>query len=262
MASGDRGFGRHVCVLQILPRWIPGAAAMSAPDFGEEQRPAPDVSREELLARLTELREAQERATGWGAAVGARHEEIMAIERRLAAPPRSDAESVEEIAKIIYSVMPFDGTGPFKPEWIPGGNSFRQDEARYAARAILSLYQPQASAMREAALSVLDKRLGSYAEQQANDGLTAFGKHGYLVTKNIRDELEIALAALSPSVAVERQTSVNPDEADPTFAAMVNAARDEHFRLKGFHPYTADIIAMLKAALSLSRPHHSTQTGE
>ena len=41
------------------------------------------------------------------------------------------------------------------------------------------------------------------------------------------------------------------DEADPHFCAMVNAARDEHFRLKGFHPYTADIIAMLKAALSV-----------
>jgi len=45
------------------------------------------------------------------------------------------------------------------------------------------------------------------------------------------------------------------DEADPHFCAMVNAARDEHFRLKGFHPYTADIIAMLKAALSVpSKP--------
>jgi hypothetical protein len=40
MASTGRGFGRHACVLQILPRWIPGAAAMSAPDFGEEKRPA------------------------------------------------------------------------------------------------------------------------------------------------------------------------------------------------------------------------------
>jgi hypothetical protein len=42
------------------------------------------------------------------------------------------------------------------------------------------------------------------------------------------------------------------DEGDPKFCAMVNAARDEHFRLKGFHPYSADIIAMLKAALSVS----------
>ena len=53
----------------------------------------------------------------------------------------------------------------------------------------------------------------------------------------------------------EPQAAPALDEADPTFAAMVNAARDEHFRLKGFHPYTADVIAMLKAALAVTRPH-------
>lgn len=41
-------------------------------------------SRDEMLARLAELRAANEAATSWGAAVGARSEEIRDLERRLA----------------------------------------------------------------------------------------------------------------------------------------------------------------------------------
>ena len=39
------------------------------------------------------------------------------------------------------------------------------------------------------------------------------------------------------------------DESNPTFCKMVNAMRDEYLRLKGFAPYTADLISMLRAAL-------------
>lgn len=44
----------------------------------------PTPSRDEMLARLAELRAANEAATSWGAAVGARSEEIRNLERRLA----------------------------------------------------------------------------------------------------------------------------------------------------------------------------------
>jgi hypothetical protein len=44
----------------------------------------PTPSRDEMLARLAKLRAANEAATSWGAAVGARSEEIRDLERRLA----------------------------------------------------------------------------------------------------------------------------------------------------------------------------------
>jgi hypothetical protein len=45
----------------------------------------PDSDRAKIEARLAELYEKQAAATGWGAAVGARHEEIKSLEGRLAA---------------------------------------------------------------------------------------------------------------------------------------------------------------------------------
>lgn len=63
------------------------------------------------------------------------------------------------------------------------------------------------------------------------------------------DTLSVAQLVLRGAPA--RCDAVTMNEADPHFCAMVNAARDEHIRLKGFAPYTAEIIAMLKAALSL-----------
>ena len=43
----------------------------------------------------------------------------------------------EVIARAIYEDMPYDGKGE-KPAWVPLGNSFKQDEARCKADAILS----------------------------------------------------------------------------------------------------------------------------
>ena len=43
-----------------------------------------------LTARLDELEKANEAATGWGAAVGARHEEIKSIKGRLSTPQGCD----------------------------------------------------------------------------------------------------------------------------------------------------------------------------
>lgn len=52
----------------------------------------------------------------------------------------------EEIAKIVYDAMPYRPVKHEpKPEWVPGGNSLMQDEARRAADAILSLAQAKAS---------------------------------------------------------------------------------------------------------------------
>jgi len=43
----------------------------------------------------------------------------------------------EVIARNIYENMSYDGKGE-KPAWVPYGNSFKQDEARCKADAILS----------------------------------------------------------------------------------------------------------------------------
>lgn len=53
--------------------------------------------------------------------------------------PRWDAndnrryEPVETLAKEIYDALPYDGAGK-KPAWVPNGNSWKQDDARFAAR--------------------------------------------------------------------------------------------------------------------------------
>lgn len=47
--------------------------------------------------------------------------------------------AIEKRAKEIYEAMPFDGVGAKeKPTWVERGNSFKQDEARRAARAELA----------------------------------------------------------------------------------------------------------------------------
>lgn len=52
-------------------------------------------------------------------------------------PARRDFEPVEEKAKEIYEGFAFDGPGE-KPAWVKGGNSDKQDEARYIARGIIA----------------------------------------------------------------------------------------------------------------------------
>jgi hypothetical protein len=44
---------------------------------------------------------------------------------------------VEFYAKAIYGAMEYDGPGE-KPEWVPNGNSLKQDEARRYARAVIA----------------------------------------------------------------------------------------------------------------------------
>jgi hypothetical protein len=53
---------------------------------------------------------------------------------------------VEQIARIIYDAFPFTprNTADQKPEWVPNGNSYRQDDARKAARFILALIEQPA----------------------------------------------------------------------------------------------------------------------
>jgi len=44
-------------------------------------------------------------------------------------------EPVETLAKVIYDGFVYDGpAGTKKPAWTPGGNGFKQDEARSLAR--------------------------------------------------------------------------------------------------------------------------------
>ena len=54
----------------------------------------------------------------------------------------NDALRIEKAAKAIYDLMPFDDQGPYgvreKPDWVEGGNSLKQDEARRYARAALA----------------------------------------------------------------------------------------------------------------------------
>lgn len=49
--------------------------------------------------------------------------------------PRTEADRLEMLAKVAYEKMKHEGPG-VKPEWHPGGNSFKQDEAREIALAV------------------------------------------------------------------------------------------------------------------------------
>lgn len=53
-------------------------------------------------------------------------------------------EKIEQIAEIVYYSFPFEPTPlvSAKPDWVPNGNSVRQDDARFAATAILALLKP------------------------------------------------------------------------------------------------------------------------
>ena len=46
----------------------------------------------------------------------------------------------EDIAKFMYSLMTYDGVGE-NPEWVPSGNSLKQDEARRHANKVLKIIQ-------------------------------------------------------------------------------------------------------------------------
>lgn len=63
----------------------------------------PTPSRDEMLARLAELRAANEATTSWGAAVGARSEEIRNLERRLAV---SASDGVQKETPLTKQELP------------------------------------------------------------------------------------------------------------------------------------------------------------
>lgn len=54
-------------------------------------------------------------------------------------PSNRSYEPVEKRAKEIYAAFEYDGPpGTIKPEWTPGGNGIKQDEARQIARREMS----------------------------------------------------------------------------------------------------------------------------
>ena len=46
-------------------------------------------------------------------------------------------EAREEIAEIIYNIFHYEDKGK-KPQWLPGGNSLKQDEARDVADKVIT----------------------------------------------------------------------------------------------------------------------------
>lgn len=68
---------------------------------------------------------------------------------------RAPGDEREEIARIIYDALPFDGTLTHarKPTWVSGGNSIRQDDARRTADKILARHPTREAG---AAISVHD----------------------------------------------------------------------------------------------------------
>jgi hypothetical protein len=50
---------------------------------------------------------------------------------------RADDYAIEVVATAIYEAMPYDGPGT-KPQWVTGGNSLRQQDARLRALAALT----------------------------------------------------------------------------------------------------------------------------
>lgn len=53
---------------------------------------------------------------------------------------------IERVAMIFYNLIPHDGAGE-RPEWVAGGNSFKQDEARQYARAVIKAMREPTEAM-------------------------------------------------------------------------------------------------------------------
>lgn len=59
-------------------------------------------------------------------------------------------KDIERLARAVYERMPFDdGPDPAaKPDWVPNGNSLKQDEARMYVRAVLqAMREPSTQAM-------------------------------------------------------------------------------------------------------------------
>jgi hypothetical protein len=52
-------------------------------------------------------------------------------------------DKTRELAAEIIYYTDFHFVGGSKPEWVPNGNSIKQDEARKIANAILALAQPE-----------------------------------------------------------------------------------------------------------------------
>lgn len=77
------------------------------------------------------------------------HESSIMADIALKQPDSHNGSSAdrETVAKIIYDAFPFEPRHGMahKPEWLPGGNSNRQDDARRAADLILALNEPQAA---------------------------------------------------------------------------------------------------------------------
>lgn len=84
----------------------------------------------------------------------------------VATAPTADGEARELAAEMIY-YSDFHFVGGPKPEWIPGGNSFKQDEARKIANAILALAALPASPLRGRELEGLIDRLDRYDTSDA-----------------------------------------------------------------------------------------------
>ena len=71
-----------------------------------------------------------------------------------------------------------------------------------AAGALLSRTSDD---MASAVMAVLNERLASYAEMQARNDLTDLGRHGLLVTNNIKRDVEFALERISSTVTRPHQ---------------------------------------------------------
>jgi hypothetical protein len=90
--------------LSVGNRKTQGDDAMTAPS-----RSQPGTERTTIEARLAELYAEQERATGWGAAVGVRHEEIKALEGRLRAMSAPDRGQDEASARASHPLSGLAG---------------------------------------------------------------------------------------------------------------------------------------------------------
>ncbi len=112
----------------------------------------------------------------------------------------------EEVAQIIYETMPFDGRAAEKPPWIPGGNSWHQDEARRAADRILALFRSSTVTAPPPAngLPTLDEYRNNLVEECAKiaepwSGFIDADRMGTMDKEiiKVRDEIAAAIRSLS-----------------------------------------------------------------
>jgi hypothetical protein len=169
---------------------------------------------------------------------------LKEISRRLTADHAQRPAAREAIAKIIYDAFPFEPRLDHaqKPEWVPGGNSIRQDEARRAADKICAL-----------SLSSTDRPQTTYSQPSTEPSLHAAAEHVCWFDWSDNDADAVAAINVLRKVLASSVGKIN--EIIEECARVADAAREsakEHHGIEA--SIGADIAARRIRALAVTSP--------